>query len=268
MTADFDTSAEVYDEAFTDSNIGRGQRRRVWAYLRQQFPDRHPLRILELNCGTGEDALFLAKLGHHVIATDISGAMINLCNDKIAAANLRSHVSTQVLDMKDLSSTQFNQPFDLIFSNFGGLNCLSHGDIQTLSHDMSKLLKPHGRFIGIFMPNFSIVESVYFIFKLNFKKIFRRNSKTYCLVNVNGVEVKTWYYQPALLRELISSEFTISEIRSIGFLPSYLEGVFRRHKLLGQLAHQIGRILVKLNWTAVADHYLVDTIKKTDDQTT
>ena len=33
-------------------------------------------RVLELNCGTGEDAVFLARRGVRVLATDLSGAMV------------------------------------------------------------------------------------------------------------------------------------------------------------------------------------------------
>ena len=59
--AAFDAIAEHYDDLFTNSLIGRAQRQAVW-----EIASRH-LRpgglVLELNCGTGEDALFLANSG-------------------------------------------------------------------------------------------------------------------------------------------------------------------------------------------------------------
>jgi hypothetical protein len=54
----FDSLAARYDDLFTRSTIGRAQRDAVWDVLIDTFePGAH---ILELNCGTGEDALFLA----------------------------------------------------------------------------------------------------------------------------------------------------------------------------------------------------------------
>ena len=55
----FDSLAAKYDDLFTRSMIGRAQRGAVWDALIDTFePGSH---ILELNCGTGEDALFLAR---------------------------------------------------------------------------------------------------------------------------------------------------------------------------------------------------------------
>ena len=57
----FDTLAESYDTIFTSTIIGRSQRSVVWAKAAAVF--RAGDRVLELNCGTGEDALFLARRG-------------------------------------------------------------------------------------------------------------------------------------------------------------------------------------------------------------
>ena len=54
----FDSLAAKYDDLFTRSVIGRAQRGAVWEALVDRFePGAH---ILELNCGTGEDAVYLA----------------------------------------------------------------------------------------------------------------------------------------------------------------------------------------------------------------
>ena len=43
-------------------------------------------RVLELGCGTGTTAIKLAGDVRHIIATDVSGEMIAIANEKIAAA--------------------------------------------------------------------------------------------------------------------------------------------------------------------------------------
>ena len=68
--AAFDRIAQDYDQIFTNSLIGRAQRDAVWKVLTRTF--RTNDKILELNCGTGEDAIFLAGNGISVIALDAS----------------------------------------------------------------------------------------------------------------------------------------------------------------------------------------------------
>ena len=83
-TAVFDILAQNYDADFTSSAIGRLQRNRVWSYLNPIIKEAgRPLKILEINCGTGDDAIQLATMGHRVIATDSSAGMIEKAKEKI-----------------------------------------------------------------------------------------------------------------------------------------------------------------------------------------
>ncbi len=77
----FDQMAPKYDEVFTNSMIGRAQRDVVWSVLTQIF--RSGDHILELNCGTGEDALFLARNGISVTACDASEQMIQIASNRL-----------------------------------------------------------------------------------------------------------------------------------------------------------------------------------------
>src|SRR4051812_36107986 len=45
-------------------------------------------RILELNCGTGIDAIFLAQKGYEIVATDNAPGMLQKLNEKIAVNHL------------------------------------------------------------------------------------------------------------------------------------------------------------------------------------
>ncbi|NNJ54292.1 MAG: class I SAM-dependent methyltransferase, partial [Ignavibacteriaceae bacterium] len=72
MNSAFDSVAENYDATFTQTKIGKAQREIVWGYLESVLIDKDNLKILELNCGTGEDAVWFSKKGHTVLATDVS----------------------------------------------------------------------------------------------------------------------------------------------------------------------------------------------------
>jgi ubiquinone/menaquinone biosynthesis C-methylase UbiE len=64
----FDAIAADYDRRYTNNPTMRLMRRRVWKTLHARIAE--GCRILELGCGTGEDAVFLAKSGCEVVATD------------------------------------------------------------------------------------------------------------------------------------------------------------------------------------------------------
>jgi len=74
--------AAEYDSVFTQSSIGQLQRKCVWKYLDKIIPDLPGLKILELNCGTGEDALLFGQRGFNVLATDVSAEMLKVTQQK------------------------------------------------------------------------------------------------------------------------------------------------------------------------------------------
>ena len=70
-------------------------------------------KILDLGCGDGRHAIFLARLGHSVDALDISHAgidKINRIKDKLDLNNLNAFVG-------DATTFDFNNTYDLIISH-------------------------------------------------------------------------------------------------------------------------------------------------------
>ena len=77
-TPAFDPAAREYDAEFTDQLLGQWLRECVWKHT----PFTAPMTILELGCGTGEDARHFARMGISVLATDASGEMIAVAREK------------------------------------------------------------------------------------------------------------------------------------------------------------------------------------------
>ena len=118
----FDPLAPTYDDDFTRSPIAQHLRARVHARL-----DAHVTAgqsALELGCGTGEDALHLARRGVYLTATDASPAML-----AVAQSKLRDYptVTLAQLNLYDLPRTQNSElrTQNFVFANFGVINCLS-----------------------------------------------------------------------------------------------------------------------------------------------
>ena len=266
MQTAFDQIASSYDETFTYTEVGKRQRDIVWDYLKRTLPIDDQLDILELNCGTGEDALFLANRGHSVTATDASDEMLQITNTKIVENGLEKNVTTENIDIEELSESTFDKKFDLIFSNFGGLNCVDISVLNSLSNEFKLLLNANGRIILVLMPGFCFWESVYFITKLKLNKSLRRSSTGYTTGYVGGSNVKTFYHSPSNIANEFSNNFIVKKIIPIGFFipPSYLNPFFdKKKKTLNFLTSLEARSSKIPLLSKAADHFLIDMELKT-----
>ncbi len=258
----FDRVAGTYDSEFTDTPVGRLQRAIVLSYMDKvlgKTPEKK--KILELNAGTGEDAIHMASLGHQVIASDLSANMVLKAKEKIDKFGLEDKIDVMQFDMRKIAGQGLKMEFDLVFSNFGGLNCLSPDEIEKLSEDILFVLKPGGRFIAVIMPRFCMWESFYFLFKMKPSEMFRRKTSESVPVKVKGEIINTWYYGPSGLYQLMRRHFRRVALRPVGFLvpPSYLGPAFMKRK---NLLKSLGRVDRKLQPVSVlghfSDHYLID----------
>src|SRR5579871_1419133 len=112
-------------------------------------------RVLDVGCGTGLDAVFLAERGIEVVAIDFSPEMVAQCRAKATAAGLADRVDARVLPIADLCSLRDEQ-FDGLISAFAGLNTLP--DLNQFAADASRLVKPGGHLILHLLNRFSLWE--------------------------------------------------------------------------------------------------------------
>ena len=123
----WDDAAAKYDRNFTGTLIG--QTRRL-----------HPgQRVLELNCGTGIDAIHLADRGIQVLACDISPRMIQIARQDAVASGHATLLDFRVLPTEAVDRLELESPFDGAFSNFSGLNCVE--DLSGVARNLARLLK-------------------------------------------------------------------------------------------------------------------------------
>lgn len=262
-TVPFDAVAQAYDQQFTRSATGRLQRERVHRFIETMPLLKKPARVLELNCGTGEDALWLARKGHQVTATDNSAGMLDAAREKFRNADpLHGSVRFLHYDLNGPLAAGWQSSFDLIFSNFGGLNCLDASSIQRLSGKLVQYLRPGGKLVLVIMGRRCLSEQLYFLSKGHPQKAFRRKSKQPVTVHLaDGHEQLTWYYRPGELDHLLNPHFRRSHLEPVGFFlpPSYLDHRVARHPRLLRLLKRLEDSLQ--GWSLLADradHYLAE----------
>ncbi len=261
IDSSFDVLANTYDSDFTFSIIGSMQRKRVWEFTEQQLIGKKELNILEINCGTGEDAIWLANKGHYVLATDISKDMVAVAEQKASVNQIKIDVA--VCGFSDLDVQLSGQKFDLIFSNFGGLNCANANELKQLNIDFSKLLKPNGKLIMVLLGKKCFLEKLYFLFRFDFKKMNRRKKEASAYLSPENF-IKTWYFSYQEIREIFT-EFNLIEKKPIGLFipPSYLEPLLQKNKLFLPVIKLLEKTIGNLSFLAnYGDHIFITLEKK------
>jgi SAM-dependent methyltransferase len=237
------------------------QRNIICKYLDESLPANQQINILELNCGTGEDAVYLAKKGFSVVATDVSDEMLKMTKEKINNLGLSNFVTTKKLDLTNPSEFDFEQKFDIVFSNFGGLNCVDEESLNNLSVVLSGILNDRGRIIFVLMPKFSLWDSFYFLMKIQLTKVFRRASSKPLNVNFNGGNVQTFYYSPKEIANIFGNKFKVRDIKPVGFFipPSFLNKFFLKKKKTLRMLDAIENTVSNFSSLAnFSDHFLID----------
>lgn len=263
MTQDFDHIASTYDSTFTNTQIGKYQRTLVYEFLTASYQNLEGKKVLEINGGTGEDAQWLLDKKAILTFTDISPEMVDFAEQKSKSYN--QPLSSHVLDINELDKHYPKPTFDLVFSNFGGLNCLNEAELALFFKHASNALNPGGELILVIMPSFCAWETAYFLAKLQFTKAFRRRNKNGVNAHVEGKFVKTYYYSPKHIEDLTNHYFHAEEIKPVGFYipPSYLEPFFKkRSKWLSRLWKKEKRIKKYRRLSFLSDHYYIRLSKK------
>jgi ubiquinone/menaquinone biosynthesis C-methylase UbiE len=215
-----------YDRVFTNSWIGRAQRGQVWRVLRHAFKPGE--RVLELNCGTGEDALFLARRGVSVFATDVSAEMIRVARGRHAAEAPQLAVLFERLAIEELHSLVDVGKFDGVFSNFSGLNCVA--DLHETARELARLLVPRAAALLCFSTRVCAWETLWFLLHGQPRKACRRWSGS-TTAFVHGEAVPVHYPSLTQLRRAFEPWFQLRSVTGIGVLtpPTYVEEWMRRH---------------------------------------
>ena len=255
----FDAYAQRYDEHFTNSLIGKAQRLQVYKKV-LDYVKLDVKSVLEVNCGTGEDALWLTKQGAKVLATDISEGMIAVAKNK----NSNSSVDFKTLAAQNISSLA-PDIYSVIFSNFGGLNCLNANELQKFKMGCEQLQKPSDQLTFVIMGTKCKWERLYFRLKKDKAKATRRQNKGGVDTIINDSHFKTWYYSPDDMKELFKENYNCICVKPIGLFvpPSYLEPYVAKRKIVFGLLKALDTIFGSFSFLSnYADHYLIVFEKK------
>lgn len=205
----FDSAADSYDILFEDNLVTQRIRPVVWQSVLRHLGE--GASVLDLNCGTGTDAMMMALRGMNVTAIDASQEMIEVARRKIASANLANPITTMNLSFDNLEQLGDNR-FDGVLSNFGGLNCATN--IRKVIDLLASRVQTGGIFVACVMNKYAVWEFASHIIRGQVQSAYRRLNPSGAVATVGTARMRIVYYTLRELRTILKPSFNI--IRSYG----------------------------------------------------
>lgn len=256
----FDAAATTYDDEFENNPVTRHLRSIVWNGALRSFP--RGAHVLDIGCGTGTDAVFLAGHGYAVTAVDGSEKMLEEAERKVATHGLQGLVQLRRLRFDKLGAlvpeTSEDSPmYEGVLSNFGGLNCT-----QSLPHvlrSVARMTKPHGMFIACVLGKICVWEMVSFFARGHFGQGVRRFRNS--VARIGDEDLRVQYYTPRQLKRIAEPWFAAERVYGLGIispLPNSRRFIERHPRMVSLLTSVEDAIRSLPPFPSLADHFVVE----------
>jgi SAM-dependent methyltransferase len=246
--------AADYDADFSQRLPVKWLRESIYRQLAPFFNEGS--HIVELGCGSGDDAIWFAKQGCWVYAIDASARMLEKAQSKINATECASFVRLEKIDLGQWCIERSSTPrgVDIVFSNFGVLNCVE--DLRPVFEGAAQCLKPGGIMAVTVMGRFCLSDMLYFGGKGQFRKASRRRSGS-SEFRSGDKNFPVWYHAPG---RLAATAIGFQRLHTYGigaFLPTseayhLCEQWPRLFARIARFDHHLSRFSY-----AISDHYLM-----------
>ena len=233
----FDRHAAVYDRIFSSTEI----RSEVWEIADRLFLP--GMDMLDLGCGTGDDAIHFAQRGVNVTAIDISPKMMSQLERKASdtvrfcTADMRAYCPTSGLDGA--------------FSNFSALNC-----VPELDWILRLPLVPGSHLVLTMMGRLYPLECAVSLLKgrpaIAFRRLWRSGEAV-----VEGVRFNVYYHGLRSMKKALGLRFDLISVKGLrSLMPApHLEHL-RKYSAIRRL-EPFDRWLCSHRATAVcSDHFV------------
>jgi SAM-dependent methyltransferase len=254
--AAFDSVAADYDGARGNNELIQEMRREMWRLLDGVFAT--PGQLLDLGCGTGLDAVRMARQGHQVTATDWSPRMVERTAVRAVDDGVADRVRTLSVGAHELERIAGAALFDGGYSDLGALNCVPA--LHEMARQCSRLLRPGGALVFSVIGRHCPWEIAYYLLKRRWARVKVRYARGFVRVGLNRHSVWTHYYSPREFFEPFAPYFTLQAYRGLCIFapPPYLTWVRERHPRWYERSWRIDRRIA--GWPllrSLGDHFVI-----------
>jgi SAM-dependent methyltransferase len=252
----FDSVAADYDGPRGNNELIQDMRSELWRWLDSTFTPRS--RLIDIGCGTGLDAIRMARLGHQVTATDWSPKMARRTSDRAASERLTDRVQVLPVGAHELHRLDGRGVYDGAYSNLGPLNCVP--DLREVARECSRLLRPDGKLVFTVVGRICPWEIAHYVRRRQWARVKVRFARSSVPVGMNKHSVWTRYYRPREFYQAFEEHFALAHYRGLCVFapPPYLTWIRERHLRRYQSLWHIDRRVA--GWPVLrefGDHFLM-----------
>ena len=226
--------------------------------------------VLEVGCGTGDEAVALARRGVRVFATDASAGMVEKTNQKVRSTGLRAYlVEARVLpaqELRKLLQEVGQGSFSGAYSSLGALNCAP--DLDANASALAELVLPGGKVVISLLGKYCLWETAWYLAARQPKTAFRRGRGLAWGTAVAGGEtMPVYYWSLRQIKAAFKRDFEIRKVRSLPWAlpPTYAATFIGRHPLLMRLLNRLeARTSGMWPFYTLGDHVLLELTRRND----
>lgn len=219
----YDMFAEYYDQIEANEKI-----KSLNHVLDSICKKQNVSSILDITCGTGEQAIYLHKKGYHVVASDLNKSMLAIARKKYP--KIAWHHG-------DMQHVRYGK-FDAVISIYNAIAHLSKKDFEQAIRNISANLNQNGMYIfdifnAAFMHrHFIAYEFIDRCIEIESKKIARFNKNNFDRrKNIMRIKQKTYLQdelkQPKIIKEKWDMQiYTVQELQEMLKRNGFAEGEF------------------------------------------
>lgn len=236
ISRSFDRFAVRYDDVVEPNPIHARLRRRSLAWLDQAFgPGMH---VLEVGCGTGTEAVHLARRGVEVTAIDISESMVRHAERRVRESGLEARVHVFQVPSADIAARFGPAAFDGAYASFGALNC--GPELPAVAEDLARVMKPGAVFATSVISRPCAWEMMAGVLSLNPAKAFRRLREPATMNLAPDAPLEVHMYSERDLRKAFEPHFRIERLEGwlLTIPPPYLADLWKRLEILHEPAYR------------------------------
>jgi SAM-dependent methyltransferase len=252
----FDSVAADYDGPRGNNDQIQDMRSDMWRSLDAAFPGSS--RLIDLGCGTGLDAVRMAKLGHFVTAVDWSPLMVRRTVDRAEREHVSDRIRSIAMGAHELQRLDGAGQYDGAYSNLGPLNCVP--DLVDVSRQCARLMKPGAALVFTVIGRYCPWEIAHYVRRRRWARATVRFARHVVPVSMNNHTIWTRYYGPREFYRAFKQNFTLEHHRGLCVFspPPYITWVREHHPVWHERLRRLDRRVS--HWPFVrgmGDHFLI-----------